>query len=36
MLQIGHSLDNVYKALCYRFLCQIDERKLSWGQDNAK
>lgn len=36
MSQIGHSLENVYEALCYRFVCQIDKWKLSWGWDNDK
>lgn len=36
MPQIGYSLGSVYKALYYRFPCQIDKCKLSWGWDNAK
>lgn len=34
MSQIGHSLDNVYEALFYRLMCQIDKWKFSWGWDN--
>lgn len=36
MPQIGHSLDNGYEALYYRFLGQINKWKCSWGWDNDK